>query len=608
MKYTYTFETTDAYIGLIQKVNNFLIQVFDGIKYVDKESPINEKDYSITQDVQEDEVKMYFNMDTKSKALRCLMNGVVDLLLDSIFRRSFRSEELIGSVNITDIEESWTPVEYCNYVLNEYTDYNVTSETYNENINEFDVSFHMPLKNDEFKRIKAVLRNMGEHIRHIDPHNMLLITGYTERSLQIKIPYNMSNKCSKYVSDIVLSIMRYLFGEDDLSTLPNNIIEEKEEPRLVEREYDESDKKKEEKVDNVEEVEEVEEDESDIFVPTNGKSIVKNIENYVTNCRPEPIAREGVNQIAMVYTDIDKGDTNVYNRIIRIFHYVLIGYSLCNPFSRSKSLCDYANGNISIEYINNVLTVILKGNCRIDTLDVFKAMNEFLRIYTTYYASSNILDDFDRRIETKHYEQLYRDFMEAYRASMKQMVHKINERTKFEKYFNMLLSNILYATMFPDRRMRVKADIVPVKSLFVLETILVIKYGLGTVPIVATDKIIFTLFSKFDRKSTEPLVIEFKSMTDSTVYDITGDNAQPFNEPFSISISRLSSNECIATIMPLSDEINIDNVCLPSLSAHLSISLSEKSFVMALYQYLTDIYFKRLEKGDDFMDESMLTE
>ena len=48
MKYTYTFETTDAYIGLIQKVNNFLIQVFDGIKYVEKESPINEKDYSIT--------------------------------------------------------------------------------------------------------------------------------------------------------------------------------------------------------------------------------------------------------------------------------------------------------------------------------------------------------------------------------------------------------------------------------------------------------------------------------------------------------------------------------------------------------------------------------
>ena len=604
MKYTYTFETTDAYIGLIQKVNNFLIQVFDGIKYVDKESPINEKDYSITQDVQEDEVKMYFNMDTKSKALRCLMNGVVDLLLDSIFRRSFRSEELIGSVTITDIEESWTPVEYCNFVLNEYTDYNVTSETYNENINEFDVSFHMPLKNNEFKRIKAVLRNMGEHIRHIDPYNMLWITGYTENSLRIKVPYNMSNKCSKYVSDMVLSIMRYLFGEDDLSSiLPDNIKEE--EPRLIEREYDESDKKEEEKVDNVEEVEE---DESDIFVPTKGKSIVKNIENYVTSCRPEPIAREGVNQIAMVYTDIDKGDTDVYNRIIRIFHYVLIGYSLCNPFSRSKSLCDYANGNISIEYINNVPTVILKGNCRIDTLDVFKAMNEFLRIYTIYYASSTILDEFDRRIETGMYAQLYRDFMEAYRASVKQMVHKIDEKTKFEKYFNMLLSNILYATMFPDRRMRVKADIVPVKSLFVLETILAIKYGLGTVPIVATDKIIFTLFSKFDRKSTEPLVIEFKSMTDSTVYDITGDNAQPLNEPFSISISRLSSNECIATITSLSDEIN-DCVCLPSLSAHLSISLSEKSFVMALFQYLTHVYFKRLEKDDDyFIHESMLTE
>ena len=197
--------------------------------------------------------------------------------------------------------------------------------------------------------------------------------------------------------------------------------------------------------------------------------------------------------------------------------------------------------------------------------------------------------------------------MEAYRASVKQMVHNINEKTKFEKYFNMLLSNILYATMFPDRRTRVKEDIVPVKSLFVLETILAIKYGLGTVPVVATNKIIFTLFSKFDRKSTEPLVIEFKSMTDSTVYDITGDNAKPLNEPFSISISRLSSNECIATIMPLSDEIN-DSVCLPSLSAHLSISLSEKSFVMALYQYLTHVYFKRLEKGDDFMDESMLTE
>lgn len=28
MKYTYTFETTDEYIGLIQKVNNFLIQGF----------------------------------------------------------------------------------------------------------------------------------------------------------------------------------------------------------------------------------------------------------------------------------------------------------------------------------------------------------------------------------------------------------------------------------------------------------------------------------------------------------------------------------------------------------------------------------------------------
>ena len=346
MKYTYTFETTDAYIGLIQKVNNFLIQVFDVIKYVDKESPINENDYSITQDVQEDEVKMYFNMNTESKALKCLMSGIVDLLLDSIFSISFRSEE----------------------------------------------------------------------------------------------------------------------------------------------------------------VEENKEDESDIFVPTNGKSIVKNIENYVTNCRPEPIAREGANQIAMVYTDIDKGDTNVYNR-----------------------------------------------------------------------------------------------------ASVKQIVHKINERTKFEKYFTRLLSNIIGATMFPDSRERVKADIVPVKSLFVLETILMIKYGLGTTPIVATDKIIFTLFSKFDRKSTEPLVIEFKSMTDSTVYDITGDNAQPLNEPFSISISRLSSNECIATIMSLSDEIN-DSVCLPSLSAHLSISLSEKSFAMALFQYLAHVYFKRLEKGDDFMDESMLTE
>lgn len=196
--------------------------------------------------------------------------------------------------------------------------------------------------------------------------------------------------------------------------------------------------------------------------------------------------------------------------------------------------------------------------------------------------------------------------MQAYRTSVKQMVHKINERTKFEKYFSKLLSNIIDATMFPDRRIRIKEDIVPVKSLYVLETILAIKYGLGTVPVVATNKIIFTLFNRFNRKDTEPLVIEFKSRTGSTVYDITGDNAQPLNVPFSISISRLSSNERIAIIMPLSDEIN-DCMRLPALSTQPSISLSEKSFVMGLYQYLIYVYFKRIEKGDDFMDESMLT-
>lgn len=132
-----------------------------------------------------------------------------------------------------------------------------------------------------------------------------------------------------------------------------------------------------------------------------------------------------------------------------------------------------------------------------------------------------------------------------------------------------MLSNLLYITAYPEYRERIKNDLVPIKSLHVLETILVIQQGFKIIPVVAKDQIIFTLFNKNNKDDTDALSIRFTREhivvnnhaldKESGVYDITGDNACPIYKPFEIIIERLSSKEHIASIIISSDEISKDS-------------------------------------------------
>lgn len=601
MKYTFTFETSEAGNVPKKKINNFLKQVIDGINGIDEKSP-NKDDYSITENIEDETIDLYFNMDTKSNLLKHMMSGIFDAFITaSGIKRNTVFDDVIDIHTIADTEEQWTPTEYANYVLKTFTNYNVPRFIKNESVGDFNISFDVSLKHEIYQNIKSIMRSMEDHLMQSEPICSLWVHDRGNHSLSVSINQDkLSEHGLKYISDTVFPVMRYLFGEDvDLSDIsPNNV----EPVELVEKIYDEDDNN-----------EEPDKKDSDTFHVGN-KSLVRHIEKFITELRPEPVNKENIDQIAMVYSNIDN-DKDSYYRIIRILHYVLIGYT-CIDNVREKSAYDYANGNISIDYIDNIPTVKLNGSCcKLDTLEVFKAMNEFLRMFAVYYSSNNILDKFDELIDAGRYVQLYREFMQLYRTGIKRIAYSIDETTEFESWYSRMLSNLLYITAYPEYRERIKNDLVPIKSLHVLETILVIQQGFKIIPVVAKDQIIFTLFNKNNKDDTDALSIRFTREhivvnhaldKESGVYDITGDNACPIYKPFEIIIERLSSKEHIASIIISSDEISKDSR-IPAFVSVSGISHNEKKFAASLYHYLVYIHFRKLENGKAFNDESMLT-
>lgn len=602
MKYTFTFETSEAGNVPKKKINNFLKQVIDGINGIDEKSP-NKDDYSITENIEDETIDLYFNMDTESSLLKYMMSGIFDAFITtSGIKRNTVFDDVTDIHTIADTEKQWTPAEYANYVLKTFTDYNVPRSIKNESVDDFNISFDVSLKHEIYQNIKSIMRSMEDHLIQSEPICSLWVHDRGNHSLSVSINQDkLSEHGLKYISDTVFPVMRYLFGEDvDLSDIsPNNV----EPVELVEKIYDEND-----------DDEEPDKKDSDTF-HVGSKSLVRHIEKFITELRPEPVNKENINQIAMVYRNIDN-DKDSYYRIIRILHYVLIGYT-CIDNVREKSAYDYANGNISIDYIDNIPTVKLNGSCcKLDTLEVFKAMNEFLRMFAVYYSSNNILDKFDELINAGRYVQLYREFMQLYRTGIKRMAYSIDETTEFESCYSRMLSNLLYITAYPEYRERIKNDLVPIKSLHVLETILVIQQGFKIIPVVAKDQIIFTLFNKNNKDDTDALSIRFTREhivvnnhaldKESGVYDITGDNACPIYKPFEIIIERLSSKEHIASIIISSDEISKDSR-IPAFVSSIGISHNEKKFAASLYHYLVYIHFRKLENEKAFNDESMLT-
>ena len=597
MKYTFTFETSEAGNVPKKKINNFLKQVIDGINGIDEKSP-NKDDYSITENIKDETIDLYFNMDTESSLLKYMMSGIFDAFITaSGIKRNTVFDDVIDIHAIADTEKQWTPAEYANYVLKTFTNYNVPRFIKNESVGDFNISFDVSLKHEIYQNIKSIMRSMEDHLIQSEPICSLWVHDRGNHSLSVSINQDkLSEQGLKYISDTVFPVMRYLFGEDvNLSDLsPNNV----EPVELVEKIYDEDDNN-----------EEPDKKDSDTF-HVGSKSLVRHIEEFITELKPEPVNKENINQIAMVYSNIDN-DKDSYYRIIRILHYVLIGYT-CIDNVREKSAYDYANGNISIDYIDNIPTVKLNGSCcKLDTLEVFKAMNEFLRMFAVYYSSNNILDKFDELIDARRYVQLYRDFMQLYRTGIKRIAYSIDETTEFESCYSRMLSNLLYITAYPEYRERIKNDLVPIKSLHVLETILVIQQGFKIIPVVAKDQIIFTLFNKNNKDDTDALSIKFTrehfTMNHaSVIYDITGDNAGPIYEPFEIIIERLSSKEQIASIIISSDEISKDSR-IPAFVSSSGISHNEKKFAASLYLYIVYIHFRKLENEKAFNDESMLT-
>lgn len=446
MKYTFTFETSEAGNVPKKKINNFLKQVIDGINGIDEKSP-NKDDYSITENIKDDTINLYFNMDTKSSLLKYMMSGIFDAFITaSGIKRNTVFDDVIDIHTIADAEEQWTPAEYANYVLKTFTNYNVPRFIKNESDDDFSISFDVSLKHEIYQNIKSIMRSMEDHLIQSEPICSLWVHDRGNHSLSVSINQDkLSEQGLKYISDTVFPVMRYLFGEDvDLSDIsPNNV----EPVELVEKIYDEDDNN-----------EEPDKTDSDTF-HVGSKSLVRHIEEFITELRPEPVNKENIDQIAMVYSNIDN-DKDSYYRIIRILHYVLIGYT-CIDNVREKSAYDYANGNISIDYIDNIPTVKLNGSCcKLDTLEVFKAMNEFLRMFAVYYSSNNILDKFDELIDAGGYVQLYREFMQLYRTGIKRIAYSIDETTEFESCYSRMLSNLLYITAYPEYRERIKNDLV----------------------------------------------------------------------------------------------------------------------------------------------------
>lgn len=598
MKYTFTFETKETGDAPKRKINNFLKQVIDGINGIDETSP-NKDDYSISENIEDDTINLYFNMDTESSLLKYMMCGIFDAFITAsgIKRHGISDNVIDVRAIITYTEEKWTPAEYANYVLKNFTNYNVPRSIKNESDDDISISFNVSLKHEIYQNIKSIMRSMEDSLIHSEPICSLWVHSIGANSLSVTInKERLSEQGIKCISDTVVPVMRYLLGENvDLSNIsPDNF-----EPV--------------EQVDTICDDKEPDKKDSD-NANTENKSFVEDLEKYMTELRTEPVNKENINQIAMVYSNIDN-DKDSYYRIIRIFHYVLIGYTYVDNV-RDKSAYDYANGNISIDYIDNIPTVKVDGlHCKLDTLDVFKAMNEFLRMFAVYYSSNNILDNFDELIKAGRYSQLYREFMMLYRGGIKRMAYRIDETTLFESCCSDMVANLAYMTAYPEYRDRIKNKLVPIKSLHVLETILVIMKGFKITPVIAKDQIIFTLFNKDNKDDIDALSIKFirEHFTmnhalgeESEVYDITGDNAGPIYKPFEIVIERLSSKEHIASIIISSDEIS-KNSRIPAFISSSGISHNEKKFAASLYHYLVSVHFRKLENGKDFNDESMLT-
>lgn len=148
MKYTFTFETSEASNVPKKKINNFLKQVIDGINGIDEKSP-NKDDYSIIENIRDETINLYFNMDTKSNLLKHMMSGIFNAFITaSGIKRNTVFDDVIDIHTIADTEKQWTPAEYANYVLKTFTNYNVPRFIKNESVGDFNISFDVSLKHE----------------------------------------------------------------------------------------------------------------------------------------------------------------------------------------------------------------------------------------------------------------------------------------------------------------------------------------------------------------------------------------------------------------------------------------------------------------------------
>lgn len=576
MKFIFEFETENPKHNIPKcKISNFIKQVFDGCKGIDDESvsKIKDTDYSIT-DISEDTINVTFNMDTESNLLKHIMCAVMDFFLVRVnVKETTRHDKDICPQPITDLEEEWSPVGYANYILKWYGDY-IPSDYSRDNKETFNLSIKADIPGKSIQYVDRIIKSLTDKLELTESHDAIWMwhSDY-DKDISLNLSTTkMSSEGLELCEKVLIPVMNALLRCDDDIKLPDDLISISTNHNTSPA-YDvicESN--------DGDDEDEVDDSEMDI-----SKSPREIKEEKLMSIRPEPVNDGKCNEIGFIYSNINKSDVDKNYRIIRIFHYVLIGFSMANDNEMND---DYINGKISIDYVNGIPTVKIDGSCRMETLEIGKCMNEMLRYFMKHSISENVLKMLEYLIESHQYVKLFYEFVRVYRSGIKDEFYNMDTSSEScVNIYDVMYKRIRNSIRFAKDREKIMSEFMAIKNIHVLEVLLVARVGLGYQTILTEDEIILSITNSGKSKT---LVITFTD-PNGKCYKISGPNADDLKEDdfVEVKITEFKINKPIETI------VNHRNV-MPLFTKHHNHDMNEELlFLTCLNKFFIDSYYMR---------------